>query len=113
MDPVDLLYLDYMIAVIKTGGKQYLVKEGDELKIEKLAAEKESDVSFEVLLLADDNGEKVDIGTPTLSGVAVQAKIVDQGKGKKIAIIKFKSKVRYRRKTGHRQPYSKIKIQKV
>lgn len=102
-----------MIAVIKTGGKQYLVKEGDELKIEKLDAKKDSDLSFEVLLLAEEEGDKIEIGTPTLSGASVQAKVLDEGRGKKVTIIKFKSKVRYRRKTGHRQPYSKIKIAKV
>lgn len=102
-----------MIAVIKTGGKQYLVKEGDELKIEKLSADKDAGVSFEVLLLADENGEKFELGNPTLSGASVQATVLEQGRGKKVKIIKFKPKVRYRRKTGHRQPYSKVKIGKV
>lgn len=101
-----------MIAVIKAGGKQYLVKEGDELKIEKVAGEKDSELSFEVLMLSDENGENVELGTPTLAS-SVQATIVEQGRGKKVTIIKFKPKVRYRRKTGHRQPYSKVKIQKV
>ena len=101
-----------MIAVIKTGGKQYLVKEGDELKIEKVAGDKDADLSFEVLMLADEDGEKLELGTPVL-GATVQAKVVEQGRGKKVTIIKFKSKVRYRRKTGHRQPYSKVKIAKV
>ncbi|MEK7122282.1 MAG: 50S ribosomal protein L21 [Patescibacteria group bacterium] len=101
-----------MIAVIKTGGKQYLVKEGDELKIEKVEGEKDSNLEFEVLMLADEDGEKLELGTPTL-GASVQAKVVEQGRGKKVTIIKFKSKSRYRRKTGHRQPYSKVKIAKV
>lgn len=101
-----------MIAVIKTGGKQYLAKEGDELKIEKVTGEKDSELSFEVLMLSDENGENVELGTPTLAS-SVQATVVEQGRGKKVTIIKFKPKVRYRRKTGHRQPYSKVKIQKV
>lgn len=101
-----------MIAVIKTGGKQYLVKEGDELKVEKVTGEKDTELSFAVLMLSDENGENVELGTPTLD-TSVQATVVEQGRGKKVIIIKFKSKVRYRRKTGHRQPYSKVKIQKV
>lgn len=102
-----------MLAVIKTGGKQYLVREGDEIKVEKVVGEKDASLSFEVLLVSDEDGENLKLGMPTLSGVSVQATVLEQGRGKKVTIIKFKRKVRYRRKTGHRQPYSKVKIAKV
>lgn len=102
-----------MLAVIKTGGKQYLVREGDEIKVEKVVGEKDAELTFEVLMLSDEDGGKLQLGTPTLSDVTIQAKIVEQGRGKKVVIIKYKPKVRYRRKTGHRQPYSKVKIAKV
>lgn len=102
-----------MLAVIKTGGKQYLVREGDEIKVEKVRGEKDAVLSFEVLLVSDEDGENLKLGTPTLSGLSVQAMVLEQGRGKKVTIIKFKRKVRYRRKTGHRQPYSKVKIAKV
>lgn len=103
-----------MIAVVKTGGKQYLLKEGEELRIEKLEGEKDDTITLtEVLLLANDDGSDVKIGTPTIAGAQVTAKVVEQGRSKKIVIIKFKSKVRFRRKAGHRQPYTKLKIEKV
>lgn len=102
-----------MLAVIKTGGKQYLVREGDEIKVEKVGGEKDASLSFEVLLVSDEDGENLKLGTPTLAGVLVTASVVEHGRGKKVTIIKFKRKVRYRRKIGHRQPYSKVKIAKV
>ncbi len=103
-----------MIAVVKTGGKQYLLKEGEELRIEKLPGDKDDAIALtEVLLLAQDDGSEVKIGTPTVSGAKVTAKVLEQGRGKKVTIIKFKSKVRFRRKAGHRQPYTKLKIEKI
>ncbi len=103
-----------MIAVIKTGGKQYAVKEGDVLKIEKIeGAVNESVTLGDVLLKGNDDGSALSIGTPLVSGAAVTAEIIEQGRGKKIAIIKYKPKVRYRRKTGHRQFFTKIKIASI
>lgn len=102
-----------MIAVIKTGGKQYLVREGDEIKIEKVIGEKDALFSFDVLMLSDESGEQFQLGTPTLLDTSIHATILEQGREKKIVIIKYKPKVRYRRKNGHRQPYSKVKIAKV
>jgi large subunit ribosomal protein L21 len=102
-----------MFAVIETGGKQYLVREGQQLKIEKLIGEPESAVSFDALLVAEDDGSKVSVGMPTVSGSKVEAKIVEHGKGKKIDVIKYKQKSRYTRHTGHRQPFTKIQITKV
>lgn len=103
-----------MFAIIKTGGKQYLVKEGDVLTIEKLPQRVGGKIDFsQILLVGDEKAEKTQIGQPTVKGVKVEAEILDQGKGPKVRIIKFKPKVRYRRKTGHRQPLTKVKILKI
>ncbi|MEM9191175.1 MAG: 50S ribosomal protein L21 [Myxococcota bacterium] len=97
-----------MYAVIKTGGKQYRVNEGDKLRIEKLGGEVGSPVEFdEVLMLG---GDKVAIGKPTVAGAKVTAKILAQDKGKKIIVFKMKRRKNYRRKYGHRQPYTEVEI---
>ncbi|MBU2613372.1 50S ribosomal protein L21 [Patescibacteria group bacterium] len=101
-----------MIAVIKTGGKQYVVKEGDELKIEKLTAGKGEDVSLEVLLVAESDGSKVDIGAPSLDRT-VTAEVVAHGRSKKVEVVKYKPKVRYKKRTGHRQEFTKIKVKNI
>ena len=101
------------LAIIKTCGKQYIVKAGQELKIEKLEGEKGAKISFdEVLFVADDKGD-IEVGLPTLQGKKVEAEIIEQGRGKKILVVKFKNKVRYRRKRGHRQFFTKVKINKI
>jgi len=103
-----------MFAVIRTGGKQYIVKEGDVLAVEKLEGKEQDTVTFEdVLLLFDETGEQVQIGTPSLKGIQVFGSIVEQGRGEKVTIIKYKRKVRYRRKRGHRQSFTKVKITKI
>jgi len=102
-----------MFAIIKAGGKQYEVREGQELKIEKLEVEAGKSVDLDVLLIANDDGTGVKVGTPTVSGAKVSASVVEHGKGEKVSIIKYKPKVRYRRHTGHRQPFTKIKIEKI
>ena len=98
-------------AVIKTGGKQYMVSEGDIITIEKLPEEliKDKKVTFEEVLLSEDAGN-TKIGTPTVSGAKVEAELIEEGLAKKIDVIKFKSKSRYFKKNGHRQPYMKVKI---
>ena len=97
------------LAVIQTGGKQYLVKPGDKLKIEKIKAGKDGNVVFDkVLLLADDKNVK--IGAPYIEGAKVLAKSEGEMRGKKITVLRYKSKTRYRKKKGHRQTYTKIKI---
>jgi large subunit ribosomal protein L21 len=101
-----------MFAVIKTGGKQYVVREGQELKIEKLDLEPGGTVEFETLLKAEEDASKVDIGAPLL-GTKVGATVVAHGKGKKLEIVKYKPKSRYRRHTGHRQLFTSVKIGKV
>ena len=99
-----------MIAVIKTGGKQYIVKEGDVLKIEKLTAKPNDEVSFEMLLKADDH--QTEIGKPILNG-KVTAEILEQGRAEKISVVHYKAKSRYTRRRGHRQPYTKVKIKRI
>ena len=98
-----------MYAVISSGGKQYRVSEGETLRVEKLAGGAGSKVTFGPLLFADDGGG-VQIGQPTVKGVTVEAEIVDQGLAKKIVIFKYKRRKSYRRKQGHRQPYTALKI---
>jgi len=103
-----------MIAVIKTGGKQYKVKEGDKVKVEKLDAEKDASVELDqVLLISDEDGKDVTIGSPMIAGAKVSAKVLSHGRAKKIDVIKYKRKVRYRRKYGHRQEYTEILIEKI
>ncbi len=101
------------LAVIITGGKQYLVREGQMLSVEKLELEAGSGLDFDALLVCDPEGENVQIGTPTVSGVKVTAKVLEHGRAKKVSIIKYKPKSRYRRNVGHRQPFTKIQIEKI
>jgi large subunit ribosomal protein L21 len=101
-----------MFAVIKTGGKQYLVKEGDVLNVEKLASDAGSTVSFEVLLISDEDAKNVQVGSPLLASKAT-AEIVAHGRAKKISVVKYKPKVRYKKRVGHRQPFTKVKITKL
>lgn len=102
-----------MIAVIKTGGKQYIVKEGTILAVEKLAGDKGAKLTFDNVLLVGDEGGEVRVGTPTVSGAKVEATILEQGRAKKINVIKYKRKVRYKRKIGHRQHFTKVKIDSI
>ena len=101
-----------MKAVIVTGGKQYTVAEGDVLFIEKLNAEAEAVVKFEEVLAVLD-GENSKIGAPVVAGAAVEAKVVKNGKGKKIHVLKYKAKKGEKKKIGHRQPYTKVEITKI
>ena len=100
------------IAIIKTGGKQYKVAEGQTIKIEKLNKDIGKNVKFETLLIATESGRDVNIGKPSL-GQKVEGQVIEQGKDKKVRVIKYKSKTRYRRKIGHRQPFTKVKITKI
>jgi large subunit ribosomal protein L21 len=101
-----------MFAVIKTGGKQYVVKEGDVVAVEKLEGEVGGSLSFETLLVSDESGAKLSIGTPALSSL-VQGSIVAHGRAKKVSVVKYKPKVRYRKRVGHRQAFTKVKIEKI
>ena len=100
-----------MYEIIATGGKQYRVSEGDVIYIEKIDAQVDSTVSFDVLLMGNDGDVK--IGTPVVEGVKVEGKVVGQIRGEKIVVYKYKSKKNYRRKQGHRQPYTKVEITKI
>lgn len=100
-----------MYAIIATGGKQYRVSEGDVIYIEKIDAQVDSTVSFDVLLVGNDGDVK--IGTPVVEGVKAEGKVVGQIRGEKIVVYKYKSKKNYRRKQGHRQPYTKVEITKI
>ncbi|MBR4864459.1 MAG: 50S ribosomal protein L21 [Oscillospiraceae bacterium] len=100
-----------MKAVIVTGGKQYTVAEGDVLYIEKLEAEAEATVKFNVLAVLD--GENSVIGAPVVEGAAVEAKVIKTGKAKKITVFKYKAKKNEKKKQGHRQPYTKVEITKI
>ncbi|PIX62034.1 50S ribosomal protein L21 [Candidatus Uhrbacteria bacterium CG_4_9_14_0_2_um_filter_41_50] len=102
-----------MFAVIKTGGKQYVVREGQELKVEKLELLDGEKIEFDALLVSDDEGTDTKIGTPFVDGAKVTVSVMETGKGKKIHIVKYKPKSRYRRNNGHRQPYTKLKIEKI
>lgn len=102
-----------MIAVIKTGGKQYIIKEGTTLKVEKLPGEQGGKIVFDQVLLVGEEGGEVKVGTPTVAGAKVEATILEQGRAPKVTVIKYKRKVRYKRKLGHRQSYTKIKIDKI
>ncbi|MDO8944461.1 MAG: 50S ribosomal protein L21 [Desulfobacterales bacterium] len=98
-----------MYAVVNTGGKQYKVQKGETLRIEKIPGEVGSSVTFDKVLMVAD-GENIRVGQPVLENVAVLARIVEQDKAKKILIFKYKRRKRYRRKNGHRQPFTAIRI---
>ncbi|MFA7319472.1 MAG: 50S ribosomal protein L21 [Parcubacteria group bacterium] len=101
-----------MLAIIKTGGKQYKVAEGDKIKVEKLEGEEGSKVVFsEVLFVGDEKDVKV--GTPVISGATVEGKILQTAKQKKVVGMKFKAKKRYRVKFGHRQTMTEVEITKI
>ena len=97
-----------MYAVIKTGGKQYRVAQGDSLRIEKLSGEVGSEVTFDEVLMV--GGDKVAVGTPRVDGASVTATITAQDRAKKIIVFKYKRRKGYRRKYGHRQPFTEVEI---
>ncbi|MFH1671793.1 MAG: 50S ribosomal protein L21 [Candidatus Portnoybacteria bacterium] len=101
-----------MFAVIKTGGKQYLVSPGDKIKIEKIDKEKDKEVVFNEVLLVE-KGKTTKIGAPLVKGAKVTGKILKQDRAKKVVILKYKPKKRYQKKMGHRQPYTEVEILKI
>jgi large subunit ribosomal protein L21 len=100
-----------MYAIIATGGKQYKVSEGDVIKVEKLGAEAGSTFTFDQVLLV--GGDDVKVGNPTVAGATVEASVVGDVKGKKVIVYKYKRKTGYHKKNGHRQAYTKVKIEKI
>lgn len=101
-----------MYAVVATGGKQYKVQQGDVLRVEKLAGDVGSEVAFDKVLMFSD-GENVQIGQPVVEGAVVKGRIIEQGKSKKVIVFKYKRRKRYRRKQGHRQQYTAVKIDAI
>ena len=101
-----------MYAIIKTGGKQYRVQEGDSIFVEKIAGEVDSEVVFDQVLAVVKDGD-VTFGTPVVAGAKVTAKVLKQGKEKKILVFKYKAKSNYRRRQGHRQPFTKVVIETI
>ena len=99
-------------AVIKTGGKQYLVKEGEKIKIEKIEKKEGEEIEFKEVLFLEKDG-KVKIGKPLVEGAKVVGKVLKQGRSKKIIVFKYKPKTRYRKKKGHRQPFTEVLIEKI
>ena len=100
-----------MYAIIATGGKQYKVAEGDIIKVEKLGVEAGATVSFDQVLVVN-NGQVV-VGNPTVAGASVSATVVEEGKNKKVIVYRYKRKSGYHKKNGHRQAYTKVKIDKI
>ncbi len=100
-----------MYAIIATGGKQYKVAEGDIIRVEKLGVEAGQTVSFDQVLVVN-NGE-VKVGNPTVSGASVSATVIEEGRGKKVIVYKYKRKTGYHKKNGHRQAFTKVKIEKI
>ena len=100
-----------MYAIIATGGKQYKVEEGDVIKVEKLGVNAGDTVTFDQVLFVNDGAAKV--GDPTVSGASVTASVVEEGKDKKVIVYKYKRKTGYHKKNGHRQAYTKVKIEKI
>lgn len=101
-----------MYAIIKTGGKQYKVAEGDVIYVEKLDAQEGAAVTFDEVLTVV-NGDSVNVGKPFVTGAKVTGKVEAQGKAKKILVFKYKAKSNYRRRQGHRQPFTKVVIEKI
>ena len=101
-----------MYAIIATGGKQYTVAEGDEIFVEKLGLNEGDSVTFDQVLFVND-GKASKVGTPTVSGASVSATVVKEGRAKKVIAYKHTAKKGYHQKNGHRQPYTKVKIEKI
>ncbi|MDD2434354.1 MAG: 50S ribosomal protein L21 [Bacilli bacterium] len=100
-----------MYAIIETGGKQIKVQAGDSIFVEKLQANEGDTITFDKVLLV--GGDKVKVGTPYLAGVTVSAKVEKQGKAKKVLVLKYRAKTNYRKTHGHRQPYTRVKIDAI
>lgn len=101
-----------MYAIVKTGGKQYRVSEGDVIYIEKLDVADGEKVVFDEILVVSKDGE-VKVGAPVVDGAKVEGTVVKNGRGKKVIVFKYKPKKDYRKKQGHRQPYTKVQIDKI
>jgi large subunit ribosomal protein L21 len=99
-----------MYAIVETGGKQYRVRPGDTIAVERLAGEPGETLDLERVLLVGGDGDETRLGTPALDGAVVRAVVIEHGRGEKIIVFRYKSKVRYRRRTGHRQALTRLRI---
>jgi len=97
------------IAIIETGGKQYIVMQDSVLSVERLPVEKSGKITFDKVLLTDD-GKETKVGTPYITGEKVSAEVVEEGRSAKVTVIRYRQKSRYFKKRGHRQPYTKVRI---
>lgn len=102
-----------MIAVIQTGGKQYIVEQDQMVKVERLSGNVGDTLTIDEVLFISEGGDKVKVGNPTVAGANVTAEIVDQGRAKKIRVVKYKNKIRYKRTLGHRQHFTQLKITSI
>jgi large subunit ribosomal protein L21 len=101
-----------MFSIVEQGGFQYKVSEGDTIKVPKIEAEKDAEISFDKVLMVESNGG-VKVGNPTVEGAVVKAKVIDHGKYRKVVIMKKKRRKGYKKKTGHRQTYTKLKVTSI
>ncbi len=101
------------MAVVEVGGKQYTVSPGENIKIEKIPAKVGEEVVLDKVLMVEKENGEIEIGSPTLDKVKVKAKVVDQGKERKVVVFKFKRRKNYHRKYGHRQPFTRLKIEEI
>ena len=101
-----------MYAIIETGNKQYKVSEGDVITVEKLGLEEGAEYTFDSVLAVGE-GEKINVGSPLVSGASVKASVIGEGKAKKVIVYKYKPKKGFHKKNGHRQPFTKLKIEKI
>jgi large subunit ribosomal protein L21 len=101
-----------MNAIFQTGGKQYLVKVGDKIQVEKLEGQVGETLKFDQVLFTEDN-DKIELGKPHISGVVIEGKILKQGRAKKVHVLKYRPKSKYRRKSGNRQHYTEVEITKI
>jgi large subunit ribosomal protein L21 len=99
-----------MYAIVETGGKQYRVRPGDTIAVERLPGEVGETLDLERVLLVGGDGDETRLGTPALDGAVVRAEVLEHARGQKVIVFRYKSKVRYRRKTGHRQPLTRLRI---
>jgi large subunit ribosomal protein L21 len=102
-----------MYAIVETGGKQYRVRPGDTIAVERLPGEPGDTLDLERVLLVSGDGDETRLGTPALDGAVVRAEVIEHARGEKIIVFRYKSKVRYRRRTGHRQPLTRLRIKDI
>jgi large subunit ribosomal protein L21 len=107
-----MMRVDDMYAVIESGGKQYRVSQGDRVRVERLEGDVGAKVVFDQVLMVGE-GDEVKVGQPNVDGAVVEAEITDQNRAKKVVVFKFKQRKKYRRKQGHRQPYTELKVTEI